>query len=107
MGNCTNHVLIEVVYRYLSFRIDSGPHLELNFREATPIPAVPFWCLGESLGLKYKGYRMNFASICKHANSAFIFASSSSEKFSHWSSEHFVDFPPAAISLIKTLFCAK
>ena len=107
------------MYRYLSFRIVSGPHFELNFREATPVPAVTCWCLGESLGLKYKGYRMIFASICKYANSAFIFASASSDQFSHASSEHFttelqmassehfVDFPLAAISLIKTLFCAK
>ena len=29
-----------------------------------------------------------FASICEHASSAFIFASTSSDRFSHASSEH-------------------
>ena len=48
-----------------------------------------------------KGYRMVFASICEHASSAFIFASASSDQFSHESSEHFVNFPPSRISLYK------
>ena len=43
---------------------------------------------------------MVFASICEHASSAFIFASSSSDQFSHASSEHFVNFPPSGISLV-------
>ena len=54
---------------------------------------------------------MVFASICEHASNAFIFASTSSDQFSHassellrnykWhrSSEHFVNFQPAGISL--------
>ena len=41
---------------------------------------------------------MVFASICKHATSAFIFASKSSDQFSDVSSKHFVNFPPAGIS---------
>ena len=40
------------------------------------------------------------ANICEHASSAFIFASTSSDQFSHASSEHFVNFPPARISLL-------
>ena len=53
---------------------------------------------------------MVFASIREHASSAFIFASTSSDQFSHASSEqfrnllmasseHFGNFPPADISL--------
>ena len=42
---------------------------------------------------------MVFVSICEHASSAFIFASTNSDQFSHASSEHFVNFPPAGISL--------
>ena len=41
-----------------------------------------------------------------NASSAFIFASTSSDQFSHASSEHFVNFPPGGISM-KTLFWAK
>ena len=37
--------------------------------------------------------------LCEHASSAFIFASMSSDQFSHLSSEHFVNFWPAGISL--------
>ena len=57
-----------------------------------------------------KGYRMVFASICEHASSDFIFASTSSDQFSHESSEqwalkklqmvcseHFVNFRPDGI----------
>ena len=33
--------------------------------------------------IEYYGYRMVFASICEHASSAFIFASTSSDQFSH------------------------
>ena len=40
-----------------------------------------------------------YASICEHASSAFIFASASSDQFSHASSEHFVNFPPSGTSL--------
>ena len=36
---------------------------------------------------------------CQHASSAFIFASTSSDQFYHASSEHFVIFSPAGISL--------
>ena len=56
-----------------------------------------------------QGYRMVFASVCEHASSAFIFASTSSDQFSDASSEHFknykwraattVNFSPAEISL--------
>ena len=42
---------------------------------------------------------MVFANICEHASSAFIFASTSTAKFFHASSEHFVNFSPAGISL--------
>ena len=35
-----------------------------------------------------QGDRMVFASICEHASSAFIFASTSSDQFSNASSEH-------------------
>ena len=48
---------------------------------------------------KIEGYQMVIASICDHASSAFIIASTSSDQFSHASSEHLVDFPPAGISL--------
>ena len=37
--------------------------------------------------------------LCEHASSVFLFASTSSDQFSHASSEHFVNFPPAGISL--------
>ena len=53
----------------------------------------------EILYLAFKRYRMVFASICEHASRAFIFARTSSNQFSHASSEHFVNFPPAGISL--------
>ena len=33
--------------------------------------------------VQFKGYRMVFTSICEHASSAFIFASTSSAQFSH------------------------
>ena len=46
---------------------------------------------------------MVIASICAHASSAFTFASTSSDQFSHASSEHLVDFPPAGISLYKNV----
>ena len=39
-----------------------------------------------------KGYRMVLASICEHASSAFIFASTSSDQFPHASSEHFRNY---------------
>ena len=39
-----------------------------------------------------KGYRMVFASIWEHANSAFIFASTSSDQFCRASSEHFKNY---------------
>ena len=50
---------------------------------------------------KHKGYRMVLSSICEHVSSAFVFASASSEQFSHASSEHthFVNLPPSGISL--------
>ena len=59
---------------------------------------------------------MVFASICEHASSAFIFASASSDQFSHASSEHFQRFQMASSEqfvnlrqleslFIKTLFC--
>ena len=48
--------------------------------------------------VEIEGYRMVFASICEHASSAFIFASTSSDQFCHASSEHFK---------VSTLFCAK
>ena len=35
---------------------------------------------------------MVFASICEHASCAFIFASTSSDQFSHASSEHFRNY---------------
>ena len=61
-----------------------------------------------------KGYRMVFASICEHASSVFIFASTSSCQIFLASSEHFgkiqmassdhfeylVNFPLAGISLL-------
>ena len=37
--------------------------------------------------------------LCEHASSAFIFASTSSDQFYHASSEHFVIFSPAGVSL--------
>ena len=43
---------------------------------------------------------MVFTSICKHACSSFIFASTSHSQFCHASSEHFVNFPPAGMSLL-------
>ena len=42
---------------------------------------------------------MVFASIWEHASRAFIFASTSSDQFSHASSEYFVNCPPVGISL--------
>ena len=48
---------------------------------------------------------MVFASICEHASSAFIFASTSSDHFSHESSKYFVNFPPAGISLLLLKRC--
>ena len=59
---------------------------------------------------------MVFASICEHASTALIFASTSDDQFSHASSEHFkklqmastehfVNFVPAGI--FKLLFHAK
>ena len=48
--------------------------------------------------LYYKAYRMVFASICEHARSAFIFASTNSDQFSHGSSEHFRNYKLRAAS---------
>ena len=58
-----------------------------------------------------------FASISEHASSAFIFASTSSDQFSHASSEHFRNYKWRALRkfsdswnlslFMKTLFCAK
>ena len=45
-----------------------------------------------------EGYRMVFASICEHASSAFLFASTSSDQFSHASSEHFRNYKWRAAS---------
>ena len=42
-----------------------------------------------------KGYQMVFASLCEHASSVFLFASTSSDQFSHASSKHFINFPQA------------
>ena len=62
-------------------------------------------------------YRMVFVNICKHASSAYIFASTSSDQFSHASSEHFRNYTWRATStsseifhqleslFIKTMFC--
>ena len=62
---------------------------------------------------------MVFASICEYVSSAFIFASTRSDQFSHArsehvslklqmaSSEHFVNFPVPRISLLYKTFCAK
>ena len=44
---------------------------------------------------------MVFASICEHASSAFIFASTNSDKFSHVSSEHFRNYKWRAASTSK------
>ena len=41
---------------------------------------------------------MVFANICEHASSAFIFASTRSDKFSHASSEHFRNYKWRAAS---------
>ena len=54
-----------------------------------------------------KGYRMVFASICGHASSAFIFASTSSDQFSRASSEHFVSLRQLESLFTKKLFCVK
>jgi len=43
---------------------------------------------------------MVFASICEYGNSAFIFLSTSSDQICLASSEHFVNFPLAGISLL-------
>ena len=43
---------------------------------------------------------MVFSSICEHASSAFIFASMSSDQICFASSERFVNFPQAGISLL-------
>ena len=56
--------------------------LNLNFKKSQ---------YGEQEVKLYKGYRMVFASICEHASSAYIFASTSSDQFCHASSEHFRD----------------
>ena len=45
-----------------------------------------------------KGSRMVFASIYEHASSAFIFASTSSDQFSHASSEHLRNYKLRAAS---------
>lgn len=66
---------------------------------------------------KEAGYRMVFASICEHASSAFLFASTSSDPISHASSEHSRNYKCEQRALrkisrhleslfIKTLFCA-
>ena len=41
---------------------------------------------------------MVFASICEHARRAFMFASTSSDQFSHASSEHFGNYKGRAAS---------
>ena len=46
---------------------------------------------------------MVFASICEHASSAFIFASTSSDQFSDASSKHFVNSVSASWNLFFTL----
>ena len=57
---------------------------------------------------------MVFASICEHASRAFIFASTSSDQFSHARSKHFRNYKWRAAkicrqleSLFKKLFRAK
>ena len=61
---------------------------------------------------------MVFASICEHASGEFFFASTSSDQFSHASSEEFRKYEWQAAStssifrqleslFIKTLFCPK
>ena len=43
---------------------------------------------------------MAFASICEHASSPFIFESTSSDQFSHASSEHFRNYKSRAASTL-------
>ena len=88
------------------------PCMCVNLKVKHNRPARVMECGSQSWNdrVLFKGYRMVFASICEHASSAFIFASTSSDQFSHASSEHFknykwravkhfVNFPPAGISL--------
>ena len=48
------------------------------------------------LNIPHKGYRMVFASICEHASSVFIFASTSSWQIFLASSEHFTKLQMAS-----------
>ena len=66
---------------------------------------IIFTLIGSHCYVCYKQiwrYQMVFASICEHASSAFIFASTTSYNFCHASSEHFfiTDISPAGISLL-------
>ena len=72
-------------------------HIPLRFVFST-FPAMQyqrfftlFHTFSHLRNFKNEGYHMVFASICEHVSSAFIFASTSSE--------HFVNFSPAGISL--------
>ena len=66
-----------------------------------------FLSLCQEFTFGYEGYRMVFTSFCRHASSAFIFASTSSDQVCLASGEHFrkyrmqvaSTFPIAGISL--------
>ena len=83
--------------KYISQCVSCKLTIMFSYWSAVPTASVfvnhhETWC-------DMQGYGMVFASICEHASSAFIFPSASSDKFSHASSEHFVNFPPSGISL--------
>ena len=98
MGSCWTVIVVE--FRYYS----QLSTVESRFLESTVSRTSRYFePILSSLGFPslklYKGYRMAFANICERASSGFIFASASSDQFSHASSQDYVNYPPSGISL--------
>ena len=99
---CTNLRQVNSVITFDLAIYTKIKQIQMNFPEEFSGTVIRFAVLDWKISLLSRGiewFLRAFGSICEHSSSALIFVSTSSDQFSHASSEHFVNFPPAGISL--------